>query len=121
MGDETDNVVSLAAIKPFLQTKRANWSDKKSRCQHWHVVVRSDEPILECKDCEAIVDPFHYIRNLAGLWDGLMAQKKRLEADIEALQESKKQVRQELRRERDKADREISRQAMVLPPHMTKR
>ena len=120
MTDKGDNIVKLADFAPSLSVKRVDWTEKRARCKHRAISVWAKEPIVECRDCGAVVDPIQWIRDRCNDFDYLQAEKKRLESDIAALQESKKLARAAVRREREKAHRELDRQAMVLPPHVAK-
>ncbi len=113
-----DNVINLMdAAVPSARLKQLDWSDKRARCEHKHVLVWSNEPILECKDCGGIVDPYQWIRGRARDWksiiDNVEGKKKLIEMEIADLQKALRLLKGEFKDERER--QEAKRMLMILP------
>jgi len=113
MTDTPDNVVSIHDATPSTGIKSLDWSDKRARCQHARVLIWEKEPIAECRDCGAILDPFMVLRRHCNYWRQmtapLEAQKAGLEAEIAGLKKALKALKGEFATEAEKraADRAL--------------
>jgi hypothetical protein len=116
-----DNVVSFRKDVPSARLKRLDWNDKRATCRHRCIEVWVKEPIIECSDCGAVVDPFAWIRDLTNEWEEVDRRRDQLRQDAEReMAEIKKQLRMlrgDLRDEKER--REAERAVMVLPPRRT--
>jgi hypothetical protein len=118
--DGESNVVEFRRLdsSPSAQLKRLDITDKKRSCQHKKVHIWVSEPILECKDCGAIVDPYWWMRQTIGSWssiyDGIKFQENEARKELEAL---KREIRKLRREFKDEAERQApDREIMRLPP-----
>ena len=119
MGDAPkDNVVNFRPVGPSASLKKQDWTDKRRQCQHVAVEVWADEPILECQECGAVVDPYRWIRDRVSDWDQITARqefrKREIVAELNELRAALKVLRGEYADERE---RQAAKSAlMVLPP-----
>lgn len=113
-----DKVVAFRAGAPSMRLKSLDWTDKRAHCKHVAVQVWQDEPILECKDCGAVVDPYRWIRDRCATWkkmeDEVGYRVKAAKGEMEDLQKSLRILRGEYKDERERRQAETA--LMVLPP-----
>lgn len=117
MADEADNIVNFRSGAPSARLKHLDWSDERTRCQHKRVEVWAKEPILECADCKAIVDPYQWIRDRCRDWDEIESTHKFRKAEMKSEENSLRKALRLLRGEYAdvKERREAERSLMVLP------
>lgn len=76
MGDEPkNNVVKLQPRAAGVEIKRMDRNDKRSTCRHPSVWIWESEPIMECRDCGAMIDPFVWMRANFKKFDQQIADK----------------------------------------------
>lgn len=116
--DEPNNIVSFRDAAPSLHLKKLDWTDKRASCPHKAVLVWPKEPILECKTCGAVVDPYQWIRNRCDDWammrDAKKFERDQLQSEIDGLKKMLRLIRGEYRDERER--HEAKSRLMVLPP-----
>jgi hypothetical protein len=113
---EPDNIVSFrAAGASALFKDRQTLPERRLDCRHKPIWVYADEPILECRNCGAIVDPFRWIRDRVNEWksmqaavDWKIAEAKR---ELDGLRTAIRQLRGEWKDESEKR-----RTLMIQPP-----
>lgn len=120
MADETNIVDFKASAAPSARVK--TWQDvgeKRAMCRHTHVEVYSNEPILECKDCGGIVDPYVWIRKRCSDWkqmeDAVQCRISMAKAEYEDLKKAVRHLRGEWKDEVEK-NRAERRSLMIRPP-----
>lgn len=114
---EDDNVVSFRSGAPSARLKELDWSDARARCQHRSVMVWAKEPILECQDCGAVVDPYAWIRARCADWSSLIAPLKRKKAEMEGeIAELRKALRALRGEFKDEAERRAAERALHVWP-----
>jgi hypothetical protein len=123
MSDETPSsatVVSFRDAAPSARLKTLDWSDQRAQCKHRGVEVWMKEPILECKKCGAVVDPYAWIRERCSDWEEVMAdikyKRKAAESDLNEIKKALRILRAEYKDEAER--RKAERALMVLPPQM---
>ena len=117
MGDD-DKVVQFRSAELPSRVKRPDDPKRRAGCQHKRTSIWMDEPILECSDCGAIIDPYCWIREQATKWDQIQGRVDyaRKEADRE-MADIKKQLRQLRGEYADEKEHQATKKAlMVLPP-----
>jgi hypothetical protein len=75
----SDKIVPIGSAPSFpdLQRKKHVDGDRKDPlCKHWKIYVWTREPIIECQDCGAIVDPYYWLRLTMDNWDNMHARVK---------------------------------------------
>jgi hypothetical protein len=118
--DAPSNVVSIRTAAPSASVREREWSDKKAQCEHKAITIDSSEPVIECRDCGAIVDPYRWIRDRCRDWsrwiDNEQYRQREMRDETKRLQAALRLVRKEYRDEQERrvAEREI----MVLPGRM---
>lgn len=121
MSEET-NVVAFRKDVPTASFKRLDADDLRATCQHRRVCVGMRDPILECAECQAPVDPYVWIRTLTREWDEVCRQheekKRSAEREIEVLKKRLRVLRGEYESEAERIaeEREAERAIAVLPP-----
>lgn len=118
---EEDNIVNFkAASAPSARVK--TWRDvgeKRAMCRHTHVEVYSNEPILECKDCGGIVDPYVWIRQRCADWkqmeDAIHYRITSAKDEYENLKKAIRHLRGEWKDEVEK-NRAERHSLMIRPP-----
>jgi hypothetical protein len=118
---EDDKVVPLTSAPsiPGLQVKRQTTAERKDPfCKHWQIWVYAREPIIECKTCGAIVDPYQWLRLTTDNWqaaqDRVKYQITDMERERDELKKAVRLLRGEYKDETEK--REAARAIMVMPP-----
>ena len=117
-----ENVISFRDASPSARLKALDWNEKRARCEHKKVEVWLKEPILECRTCGAVVDPYEWIRGRVRDWkqwqDSERFRCEELKLEREKLQKELRKLRGEYRDEAERAaaEREAARAVMVLPP-----
>ncbi len=117
MSDE-NNIIKFRAGVPSARLKNFDWKDKRSRCNHPRVEIWRKEPILECVDCGAVIDPHQWIRDRCLDWAQLMStlkfQRQEIEGEIVELKKARRILRRKYKDDREK--REAERAIMHMPP-----
>jgi len=118
-----DKVIKFAPGTPSMAFRERALDAKKSLCRHWRIAVDSREPIVECRDCGAIVDPYAWIRQSIGNWDGPIRERefkiKQLDDEITNRKSALRILRNECATEAEK--RHAARAIAVLPNGRTTR
>lgn len=90
---------------PHLQTKRF-----KSSCRHKRFFIDPETRDVNCKACEAIVDPFDALSTIARDWDNAYhwleqarGERRHLLDDIDKLKRERKNLRAQVNRLKRKA------------------
>lgn len=63
-----DKVVAFRAGDGRPRLKSLSGNEQRAMCQHDEVEIWPREPILECAQCGAVVDPYEWIRKAVGRW-----------------------------------------------------
>ena len=100
MSDEAKVIDFKSHTAPSARVK--SWQDvgdKRSACPHIHVEVYDKEPILECRDCGGIVDPYWWIRRRCADWkqmtDAVEYKVKDTKRELEELRVAVRHLRGE--------------------------
>lgn len=113
-----DNVIGFRPGPPSARLKSLDWKDKRANCRHRRIEVWTKEPIIECADCGAVVDPYAWMRATIGEWkemvDAVKYQRRAIEGEIEELKKGLRILRKEYRDEREK--QEAANHLMIMPP-----
>lgn len=123
----SDNVVSFRAAAPSARLKELDWTDKRARCEHKKIEVWAKEPILECRDCGAVVDPYAWIRSRINDWrywqEAERAKYDDLKREREDLQKQVRILRGEYKDEAERvaAERAAARAVAIMPPRRSGR
>lgn len=121
MADEEQDggkVIAFRKAPPSSRLKRLEDDEMRLTCRHINVEIWAAEPILECTDCGAVVDPYAWIRTLTREWDAYEKRredtKREVEREMAELQKRLRILRKEYQDESERcaAEREIA----VLPP-----
>ena len=119
---EDNNVVSFRAAAPSARLKDLDWTDKRAQCKHKNVEIWAKEPIIECSECGAVVDPYDWIRDRVKDWrhwhHAEFIKYKELKREREELQKQVRILRGEYRDEAERvaAERNAARAIAVMPP-----
>lgn len=118
MSDSPDsNVITFRRDVPASRIKRPEGNAKRQCCQHRQVEIWACEPVLECRDCGAMVDPYDWIRTLTHEWGDVERQhayrKREAEREMAEIEKKLRALRGEFRDETER--REASRAIAVLP------
>lgn len=115
---DDDKVVSFRSGAPSARLKELHWNDKRALCQHMSVEVWTSEPILECADCGAVVDPYQWIRNRVKDWAHMENEAKYRVDDAKREIADLKKTLKALRGEVDDAAEanRVKHALMVMPP-----
>jgi hypothetical protein len=112
-----DKIVAFRSAAPSMRLKSLDWTDKRSQCKHFAVQVWSNEPILECCDCGAVVDPYQWIRARIAAWSNMEIDAsfrvKEARAELEELKKTLRVLRAEYKDEKERREAETA--LMVLP------
>lgn len=115
---EDDKIVAFRPGVPSMRLKSLDWTDKRAHCKHTAIEVWQDEPILECKDCGAVVDPYRWIRDRCATWkrmeDEVDYRVKEAKGELKELTKALRILRGEYEGERERRQAETA--LMVLPP-----
>lgn len=122
MSDD-DKVVPFVPSTPSMAFKERGGDIKRAICKHWRIAVSQDEPMIECRDCGAIVDPYRWLRQSIGQWDGAIREREfkiqQLDGEIEGRKTALRLIRKEYESEAEK--RRAERAIAVLPNGRTHR
>ena len=112
------DIVDISTAAPSARFKVLDRDDKRLRCPHKRIEVWPKEPIIECADCGAVVDPFQWIRDRCADWKQMVASVDWKVADAKReLEELKREIRLLRKEFKDEAEKEAaSRRLMVMPP-----
>jgi hypothetical protein len=118
----TDNIISFQSAAPSARFRKLDTTDagerKRQTCQHRAVLVWSREPVLECKDCGGIVDPYQWIRDRVRDWENMISAEKykvdEIKRESEQLKKALRFLRKEFADEREKYEAEHA--VATLPP-----
>ena len=118
-----DKVVPFQKAGPRLCIKADDRPAEHRMCRHNETWVWAESQILQCSRCEAILDPYAYLRDMLGEWDSIKAS---LQYEVDCLKREKAEAAKALRllkeeyrdeQERRREGREICR----LPPSALRR
>ena len=116
--DGDDKIVDFRKGAPSARLKTLDWQDKRSRCEHRSIEVWEKEPILECADCGAVVDPYVWIRRTVGDWKRIVDrhkwEKNEAEREAKEIKQQLRMLRKEFATETEK--RRYDSAVMILPP-----
>lgn len=122
MSGDDDRVVPFVPGTPSMAF-REHTDHKRAFCQHWRIAVDQREPMIECRDCGAIVDPYHWLRQSIRNWDAPIrdreAKIRQLDNEIEGRKKALRLLRKESADEAEK--RQAARAIAVLPNGRTHR
>lgn len=118
MSEDESNVLDLKAGLPSARLKRLDFGDKRARCRHRAIAVWPREPIIECVNCGAVVDPYEWIRTVCRNWE-MMKNNQEIEraetaAEIAELKKALKVLRREYAGEAER--RQLESAVAILPP-----
>ena len=115
-----DKVVPFVPGVPSMAFRETATNAKRAFCQHWRIAVDGSEPIIECRDCGAIVDPYQWLRQSIRNWDApIKTREFKLETEIENRKRALRILRNECA---DEAEKRIAARAIaVLPNGRTRR
>lgn len=118
MADE-NNIVVFRTAAPSARLKE--FDDKESArrfCKHPSIIVWPNEPILECRDCSGVVDPYYWIRERCNDWERVQQEvdwkASSAKEELEGLRTAIRLLRKEYKDEVEKARAERS--MFVQPP-----
>lgn len=117
MADD-EKIIQFRDAAPSVRLKRLEATDQRRVCKHRSTLISMEEPILECADCGAIIDPHQWIRILTKEWEQVQNRVEfmRVEAERE-MKEIRKQLRVIRGEYADEKERqEVKKTLMVLPP-----
>ena len=121
--DDDDKIVAFRkSSEPSARLKGLDWNDKRTFCRHGAVQVWDKEPILECCDCGAVVDPYQWIRDRCHEWAGMVASVQyRIDAAKLEMVELKKALKVLRKAHGAAVEAGRAQQAlMVLPPQRSR-
>lgn len=123
MTDESNVVAFPKEAKPTLQAEPRDLTCRKRICGHSRCVIRELEPILECKDCGAFIDPYEWMRKNvrhigATIKGGAEKQRDELLREAEELSKLVRQLRGDFKSEIEK--RRFQSQVVIKPPKRAK-
>ncbi len=67
------------------------------KCLHKRVVLDYERRILECRDCQAVVDPFEYCASLAVEMDRYNQSRQALTTEIDYLRKTHDELKNDVR------------------------
>jgi hypothetical protein len=115
---EDGKVINFKTAAPSARMKQFDAADKRPSCPHHHIEIWHKEPIIECQDCGAVVDPYYWIRQRCEDWrqmeDAVQWRINAAKRELEELRVAVRLVRKEYKDEAEK--RQAERQLMVMPP-----
>lgn len=113
-----EKVVDFRKAAPSARLKALDWKDKRSRCEHYRVEIWQKEPILECADCGAVVDPHVWIRKTVGDWARVIERQKwemnAAKIECDEIKQQLRMLRKEFANEAEKHKYDSC--LMMLPP-----
>ncbi|KKM92534.1 hypothetical protein LCGC14_1217630 [marine sediment metagenome] len=78
---------------------------RKGICHHNHVMLNEQTRMVECEDCDQIIDPYDYMygwacgdRHLSSLRKQLRKEIKKLSVKFEALKREERNIKARIRR-----------------------
>lgn len=111
-------VVTFRSASPSARLKKFDADDKRQQCQHKRIEVWRKEPIIECAECGAVVDPYWWMRERCQDWrqmvDAVTYRRDEAQRELDELKKHLRILRKEYATEAERIRAE--QQLMHMPP-----
>ncbi len=108
MSEGSDNVIGFSDARPSVEIKEKDFKQSHG-CAHRNLTLLVDRRMVECKDCDLVVDGFEWLLmyhkkevRLRSDVKHLSNEKKRLGAEVEDLERRKRNLKASVRRYQNK-------------------